>query len=196
MKTLLDWAQIITAFGAIGAVIAALLQARIAQHALKEQHDATREQQRTIHEDLAVQLLLRYEDRWETPAMMDLRRKLAGQLLGNQAFRKNHVMADSTYEVIGDEVPGFFESLALMHSRGHIDTEATWGFFEHWARRYWLALQSFVAKDRERNGKDVWSGYERLVKVITEFGVKRGDPQDISEAEIEEFLKQEQQVGN
>jgi hypothetical protein len=149
-----------------------------------------------MNEDLKIRLLLRYEDRFESPAMMGLRRVLASRLLSTGTYRRGAVMADTVYEVCGDEIPDFFESLATIHRRGHIDTELAWGQFDYWTRRYWAGLQSFVNKDRAETGSDVWRGFQELVTAFEAYECKHGTVKPIDDAAVEKFLKQEQQVGN
>lgn len=186
--SVVDWAQVLTGIAAILAVFVALWQARISR-------DAARDQLRMSREDLKVHLLLQYEDRWEAPTMMALRRALAGRLLDSHVYRASSALPDSTYDVIGDEIPGFFESLAFMHRRRDIDTDAAWAFFDYWAQRYWAALQSFVGTDRARHGADAWADFEGLVRAFRAHSATHGGVRPVDEADLEDFLKQERHVG-
>ncbi|HLW59600.1 MAG TPA: hypothetical protein VKV57_06690 [bacterium] len=195
LKEIVDVAQVIIAAAAVLALGVAIWQGTIARQAIAEQHRTAREQLRMMHEDLKMRLLLDYEQRFETSEMMARRRALAGHLLGSGAYKADAVMQDSTFAVIGDEVPNFFESLATMHDRKHIDTAMAFEFFYHWGLHYWVALHGFVRKDRATNGDDLWNGFQSLMDNFAAYALAHHVRVPINDVKVEDFLRQEQQAG-
>jgi hypothetical protein len=183
-------AQVLTALAAIAAVGVAWWQAAITRNMAADQHHL-------LQEDLKTRLLLRYEERFDAPDMLLHRRTLANRLFNFGVYLPDKPIVDGQYNLIGDEVPGFFESMGAMLRRGDLEVELVWIFFDHYARHYWAALTGYVREDRRRHGDDVWEEFAGLVKALEQYHAKKyGKPPDpIDQEAIRTFLTQESQVG-
>ena len=191
-------AEVVIAVIAVGALIVTVWQARINAEMARIAQEAAADQHRMLQEDLKTRLLLHYEDRFESPEMLAHRRTLADRLRNFGIYQTNKPIADSQYDVIGDEVLGFFESLRTMLRRGDIDPELVWGVFDYAARHYWTALSNYVREDRRRNGEDLWDDFDGLVKAMDRYYErKHGSPAPLIDNEkVAEFLRQESQAGH
>lgn len=197
-------AQIVTAAVAVGALILGSIQAvltRTAVRAAADQAETTRrmadDQRRLLEEDLKMRLLLHYEDRFESSDMQVSRSVLADRLLSTRAYRRDQPVRPEHYDIIRDDVPGFFESLGTIVRRQDLDVESVWIFFDHYARHYWAALAPYVAEDRSRHGEDIWEEFQGLVRAVEGFYQKRNNAPapEIDEEDVVEFLKEESVVG-
>lgn len=86
----------------------------------------------------------------------------------------------------------FFEKLAQAHEAGVVSTSDIDYYFRPYALFYWSAFRDWVRKNRVEEGEDpesgsLWSGYQRIVKELTQ----QGGAQILSKPQIERYLKAE-----
>ena len=87
VQTLTTILTVVTALGAIWAALASTsqarassVQARVAERGLEEQIRSFREQNEVARLSFEVDMMLKLEDRWESPTFLDIKRKAAKYL--------------------------------------------------------------------------------------------------------------------
>ena len=126
-----------------------------------------------------VDLTFRLEQRFSGPEMQKLRAKSA------QAIQvKNFEPAE--------EVLDFFELIAFFTRKGALDLEVVWHTFSWWERRYFVAMQEWIASRRELDGT-LWAELIWLDEEIQELHRKRdeGRPERLTPEHVTKFLKDE-----
>jgi hypothetical protein len=148
------WAAMVTA---TGAVIAVWLQNRSA--------GITR----------SLDVLLRFDDKFDSERMKELRRKAARGFLEGK-------FVDEAYYVMD-----FFEECGLLLRKGAIHEEILFESFFHSPLAYWFTAKKHVVEMRKEN-KELYDNFEYLVKRLLVYArKKRGE--SAPEMENETFWK-------
>ncbi len=157
------WAALVTA---TGAVIALWLQNRSAS--------ITR----------SLDVLLRFEDKFDSERMKGLRRIAARGLLGGK-------FVDEAYYVMD-----FFEECGLLLRKGAIHEEILFESFFHSPMAYWFTAKKHVMEMRKEN-KELYDNFEYLAKRLVLYArKKRGEtaPGLETEAYWKGFISRETQA--
>lgn len=142
-----------------------------------------------LREDLQARLLLHYETRWDSPEMVEQRKRVSSLLL---QCVENAGQWATTYDKIPDAVPSFFETVGLLCERGQLDAKMVWNVFGYYARRYGQMLGPFFVNDRIVHGdQDFWTGFEKLALTLRAADQARGMPPSFSGDELKRFFQEE-----
>lgn len=145
-----------------------------------------------LREDLQARLLLHYETRWESPEMVEQRKRLSSLLLQCVGTSEPY-----PFDKILDVVPNFFETLALLCERGQLDTKMVWNIFGYYARRYGQMLGPFFLRDQQIHGDlSLWTGFMKLIDTLRAMDQQytKDMPHSFSGEEIKRFFQDEIQV--
>ncbi len=136
VQTLTTILTVVTALGAIWAALASTsqarassAQARVAERGLEEQIRSFREQNEVARLTFEVDMMLKLEDRWESPTFLDIKRKAANHV-------KEHFFTDDggllEVEHIDENIEnllGIFELLGDFVKQGVLRAETVWHQF-------------------------------------------------------------------
>ena len=122
-----------------------------------------RSQIRLSKEDLRVRLHTNYEEKFDSPALIVERKKLAEQLL-----------TKTPHKEIQESVMNFFESIGMLIRRGYLDTDMVWSGFSFHAIRWWIACKDYILEERriENNDKTIFDEFEKLVDELYKIEMK------------------------
>ena len=111
---------------------------------------------------MGIDLMLKLEDRFDSPAMHARRAAAAGALLQGQT--KEHTAIS--------QVLDYFETVAFLLRRGAIDPEAVYTFFGHWIELYDRASREY----RHQNSANfVWEEFDPLCSKIERYDTWKHD---------------------
>jgi hypothetical protein len=130
-------------------------------------------QLRLAREDLKVRLQTSYEEKFDGPALIAERKKLAGQLLTNAAHKD-----------IQEPVMNFFESVGMLLRRRYIDLDMVWSDFSFYAIRWWSASKDYISEERrlQNNDETIFEEFKHLVDALYNFETKK---RHLSRAQLE-----------
>lgn len=128
---------------------------------------------------LQVDLLLRLDDKLQSPELKSLRQIAAQKLLSNE--RPNYELED---------VLELFSTIAFLYERKTIDTDLTFKQFSYGLCRYWLCARSYVEEESRKHDPLSYKTLERVTQVFIEKELKSGHP-PFSEEVLQDFLKEE-----
>lgn len=105
-------------------------------------------------EDLKVRLQTTYEEKFDSPAIVAERRKLAEQLINKEP-----------HDNIQEAVMNFYESVGMLFHRGYLDREMAWSGFSFYAIRWWCATKDYILEERriQNNDSTIFKEFESLV---------------------------------
>ncbi len=165
-------------------------QARLTERSLAEQNERSRL-------NLEVDLLLRLEDRFVGPQLLDARRGTARYIV------ENFIVDGSLLEVDrlnrdGCDVLNFFEDLGYFVKIGAVEPHTMWRAFGWQSFAYWAVGKTAVANERGRlKEPKLYEDWERLMHELFELS-RRGGGEfigELTEEELHEFIEGERFVG-
>jgi hypothetical protein len=135
---------------------------------------------------LAIDLILKFGQRFETPEMRTTRAKAGNALLLDPTEGNECV----------DDVLNFFEELAFLVDRKAVDEEAAWEFFYYWVVRYYRATSQYrqAIEDEHPAEADVYSHFQSLnvrLERIERERLTKHTWAPLSDVQIKEFLEDE-----
>ena len=122
------------------------------------------QQLKMSRDDLKARLQITYEEKFDSPALVSERKKLAHQLLTN-----------SPHAEIQEAVLNFFESLGMLLRREYIDLDMTWSAFSFHIVRWWSATKDCISEERRRENNDntIFEEFENLVDAMYKFETEK-----------------------
>jgi hypothetical protein len=160
-KLVVDWnavaalAGVAAAVAAIAALVAESRRSRFAQ---------------------AVELLLRFEDRFASPDFLTTRRRAAEGLATGKPS-----------EV--DDVLDFFETIGMLVQKKALDKEMVWSSFAYWLLRYTAAARKYISESRSADPA-VWRNLVYLRNIVDAIETREGGTQPTPD-DIARFLSDE-----
>jgi hypothetical protein len=173
---------IAAAVGAIWAAVAATRQARITERSLSERSERHRV-------SLALDMLMRLEDKFGGPRLLESRRRAAKQVIDN------FFVSDDDMLEIGDlrqvsraafDIFNFFEQLGYLTRIGAVEAETVDRLFGWWIRCYWALYSPAILKSRQEMGEpEGLKDFELLNRSVIDVARQRGaNPGTISTGAI------------
>ena len=182
VQTLTTILTVVTAVGAIWAALASTsqarassVQARVAERGLEEQIRSFREQNEVARLSFEVDMMLKLQDRWDSPFFRDRKRKAAnyvkahfftddGELLEVEHLDENIENLLSIFEMLGDFV-----------KQGVLRAETVWHQFGVRVRQYWALYRPAIERLRE-DVKDptLLEDFERLDALMADLDRQHG----------------------
>ncbi len=168
-KAIHQWIPIIMAFIAIGSLATTIYFG----HKQQENSKAV----------LSVQLVMKFDDLFDSNLMRDSRRSFAKAILERK-------------EPPDEDILGFLDTMGFFVKRGSLDLEAVWNEFGYYVLYYWPAAESYVKQIRTTDhDESYYENIEWLYKELLKEDVSRHHgkrAQEIpSKQELNDFLKDE-----
>ncbi len=158
---------LVIALGGIATGIGAIWTAMLTRRHLGEQNERARL-------NMAVDLLFRYADRFETELFLRRRRAAARYLLDN-AFVGDEMVGVERLNRAALNVCGFFEDLAYLQRQGALEAETVWNSLGWAIRTYWPLCKPAIERERVEWGVPaMYEEFERLSRVVADLERERG----------------------
>ncbi len=173
MDTLLT---LVIAVGGIATGIGAIWTAMLARRQLVEQRQFLSEQNDRARLTLEFDLLIRLEERFESPGFLARRRSAARHVV-DALFAESGAVEAGVFDRVSYDVANFFENVGYLQRRGVLQAESVWHTFGMAARVYCAAYGPTVRRMREeQDDPTLYEDFERLDRLVSDLGGERGMP--------------------
>jgi hypothetical protein len=142
------------------------------------QHRLTRQSLETTKQALQTDLLMRLQEKMDSPQIRSWRQTAARKLLAKE-------MPNSE---LGDLLD-FFATIGFLYERKAVDTDLAYKNFSWWMIRFWLSAEDFVKEERKRDPLG-WKTLEEITARLKERELKDGYPPYTAEG-LQAFLQEE-----
>lgn len=134
-----------------------------------------------------IDLLLKFEERFDSRVMLNERLKASKFLLQNP----NLGVSDPRWSTV-DGLVDFFQSIATFVEEGIMDKKFVLNFFGHWFLHYFKAVEPYIVHVGTKS-PGTWLQALNLYSQIKEYDLKFGSHkgENISADELEEFFQWE-----
>src|SRR5215203_5290084 len=139
---------IATGIGAIWAALVARRQAQVTERSLALTERSLAEQNERLRHNLALDLLTRLEDRFDSPQFLNRRRATAKYLLDN-AFADDDIVEVERLNAAAWDVLDFFEELGYLQRIQTLQAASVQNNFSGYVKAYWLLCKPAIEKVRE-----------------------------------------------
>lgn len=182
VQTITTMITVVTAIGAIWAALAGTsqarassAQARLAERGLEEQVRSFREQNELARLSFEVDMMLKLEDRWESPIFLDTKRKAANYVKEHFFTDDGELLEVDHLDENAERLLGFFEQLGDFVKQGFVRAESVWHRFGFRLRQYWVLYRPAIEKVRE-DVKDptIFEDFERLDALMSDLDRRHG----------------------
>jgi hypothetical protein len=120
-------------------------------------------------------MLTKLEDRWESPAFLDIKRKVADHVKEHFFTADGGLLDVEHMDVNAESVLGIFELLGDFVSQGLVRAETVWHRFGWHVRQYWALYQPAIEKMREEyKGPTLFEDFERLEALMADLDRQHG----------------------
>ena len=119
---------------------------------------------RTSKNLASVQVLITYEQKFDSEDMLAARSKLAIQLLNK-----------APHQEMQEDVLNFFESIGLLLRLKCLNKEMVWANFSYFAIRWEYVCKDYIKEERmlKDNDTTIFEEFEGLVKLMYEMEIKK-----------------------
>lgn len=123
--------------------------------------------------DLKVRLQMSFEEKFGGSNMIEERKKLAGQIIGQ-----------TKHEDIQEPILNFFESIGILLRRKYLDREMVWAGFAFYAIRWWSASKDYIFEERRRKNNDntIFEDFNYLIDELYKIEMQK---RSLTRAELE-----------
>jgi hypothetical protein len=182
VQTLTTILTVVTAIGAIWAALASTsqarassVQARVADRGLEEQIRSFREQNEVARLSFEVDMMLKLEDRWESPTFLDIKRKAAKYLKAHSFTDDGGLLEVEHIDENTERLLGIFELLGDLVEQGVVRAETVWHRFGWRVRQYWALYRPAIEKMREEyKDPTLFEDFERLDALMADLDRQHG----------------------
>lgn len=187
LTAIASWALVLVTWFAMTKQIKATREG--IQEQINVSREGLREQLQMEKDDLKLRLQISYEDKFDGPALISERKKLAEQILGN-----------ASHEDIQEAVLNFFESIGMLLKKQYFDIDMAWSVFSFYATRWWSASKDYISEERslENNDNTIFEDFEYFVDQMYIYETEKRHLSraqlEPSKLDIERFLKAEQNL--
>ena len=129
---------------------------------------------------------------------VDLLFKLEADFFGSNAKKIQRAKAAfglvAGHPIEAEPILDFFETMALLLTRGALDEEMVWHTFFYWIDHYYAALEPYI-QSRQKQDPLVWNDLADLVQRVRTFQRQRlgaSSLPPLSDEEVARFLAEEQ----
>ena len=182
VQTLTTILTVVTAVGAIWAALASTsqarasgVQARVAERGLEEQIRSFREQNEVARLSFKVDMMLKLEDRWDSPTFLDIKRKATNYLKEHFFTDDGGLLAVEHIDEHTEKLLGTFELLGDLVNQGVVRAETVWHRFGVRVRQYWALYRPAIEKIREDyQDPTIFEDFERLEALMADLDRQHG----------------------
>jgi hypothetical protein len=174
---------LMTAFGTVGAALAAAWAALVSQVGIKKASQIAQQSRADFKLALAADLSMKLDDRFSSEEFKKTRSQAAQALLVGACLED------------AEDIFDFFETLGLFVRTAALTKELAYNFFFHWINLYWIAGQGHIQEKRSM-ARSVWVDFEHVYKLVRQVEASRDDEsEDLKLAEqphrLEKLLREE-----
>ena len=203
---------IATGIGALWAALVARRQAQLTERSFKEQNEIARSQARLTEQslaqtesslaehnerlrlNLAFDLLIRLQDRFDSPHFLSRRRAAAKWFLENVLVDDDIVEVERVDKAVWDMLD-FFEELGYLQRIGAVQVEPVRINFGWYAQAYWLLCKPALQKLREEwEDPALYDEVDYLGSLVSEIDRERGIKAP-TQAQLRETMEYETFLG-
>jgi hypothetical protein len=134
-KAMQQWIPILMAFVAVASLVTTIY--------------FSHKQQESTQAILSVQLVMKFNDIFDSDSMTDSRRSFAKAIIEGK-------------EPPDEDVLGFFDTMGFYVKRGSVDIEVIWNEFGYYILYYWPVAKSYVKQIMMTLTMQMWNGYIKL----------------------------------
>jgi hypothetical protein len=182
IQTLTTILTVVTAVGAIWAALASTsqarassIQARVAERGLEEQIRSFREQNEVARLSFEVDMMLKLDDRWESPTFLDIKRKAANHVKAHFFTDDGGLLEVQHMDVNTERLLGIFELLGDLVRQEVVRAETVWHRFGWRVRQYWALYRPAIEKLREDvEDHTLFEDFERLEALMADLDRQHG----------------------
>ena len=196
---------IAAAVGAIWVAIAATRQARITERSLPRITERSlRKRSESQRISLARDLLIRLEDIFGGPRLLESRRRVAKHVIDNFFVRDDILEIEEFGQVSRPafDIFNFFEQMGHLTRIGAVEAESVDHLFGWWIRCYWALYSPAILKSRQEMGEpEGLKDFELLNQTVLDVARQRGanpgtnTTGDITKADLRMFVEYEAAAG-
>jgi hypothetical protein len=185
---------IATGIGAIWTAVVTRRLVRSTEHGIAEQSRSLAEQNERARLNLEVDMLIRLEDNFNGPRLLEMRRRVAKHVMDNFIV-DGELLEVRHLNMAAVQVNNFFEGLGYLQRIGALQAESVWQKFGGMTIGYWTIYEPFTRKLREEHQDTTLSEeFERLYRVVSDLDRKRGIG-PFTKEQLLWFVKHESTVG-
>jgi hypothetical protein len=165
-------------------------QARLTERSLAHQEERARL-------SLEVDLLVKLEDRFNSPRLLDGRHRAAEYVKENFFVNDEDLLEVRHMNPAAEDVLNFFEELGHLARFGAVHAESAKHRFGWRIKTYWALYESAIERLREESKEpELWVDLERLRHLIVDLSGQRGaKAEDPTKGEFRTFVEYEASVG-
>ncbi len=167
MESILAYATVALALVTVGLAIATFSHVR--------------ELRKSSYREIGVQTWLEFQKRFDSPEMIQARKKLAPQFDKFDSKKTNR---------ISETVLNFFEDVGIAYKNGYLDKKLADSSFGFYACRWWEAAKPYIDQERRRHGEDktIFEDFEFVASQM------RQPDEKIDDKGLQNFLEDESRL--
>lgn len=168
-------------------------QSQLTERSLVEQNERAREENERARLSYEVDMMLKLEDRWESPTFLDIKRKAANHVKAHFFTDDGGLLDVEHMDVNAESVLGIFELLGDLVERGVVQAETVWHRFGWRVRQYWALYRPAIEKMREEyKDPTLFEDFERLDTLMTDLDRQHGAGDElISKQQLRRYVESE-----
>jgi hypothetical protein len=169
-------------------------QTQLTEQSLAQTERSLSKQNERLRLNLALDLLTRLQDRFESPHFRSSRRAAAKYLLDSAIVEDRIIVAEHLNKAAWD-VLGFFEEVGYLQRIEALQAEGVRNTFSWFVRPYWLVCKPTVEKFREEwQDPALYEEVEYLYRLMAGIDLRRGiEPP--TQVQLREMLEYEVRLG-
>jgi hypothetical protein len=145
------------------------------ERSLVEQNERAREENDRARRSYEVDMMLKLDDRWESPVFLDIKRKAANHVKAHFLAADGTLLEVQHMDVNAERLLGIFELLGDLVEQGEVRAETVWHRFGFRVRQYWALYRPAIEKIRQES-KDptLFDDFERLEALMADLDHHHG----------------------
>jgi hypothetical protein len=165
-------------------------QARLTERSLAHQEERARL-------SLEVDLLVKLEERYNSPRLLDRRHRSANYVKENYFVGDDDLLEVEQMNPAAEDVLNFLEELGHLTRLGAVRAESANHRFGWGIKTYWALYESAIERLREESKEpELWVDLERLRGLLGDLSDRRSaKAEDLTKAELRTFVEYEAAVG-
>jgi hypothetical protein len=165
----------------------------LTERSLGEQNERAREENERARLSYEVDMMLKMEDRWESPTFLDIRSNAAKYVRAHFFTADGGLLDVEHLDGNALRLLGVFELLGDLVKQGVVGAEKVWHGFGWRARQYWALYRPAIEKIRqEYEDSTIFEDFERLDALMADLDRERGVGEVlISKQQLRQYVEEE-----